>query len=141
MARRDDKLRYLSSVPLFSGCSKKDLDLISKHSEHLTVPAGKALTTEGKVGYELFLILEGKAKVTKKGREVNTLGPGDFFGELAVLDRAPRNATVTAETDLDVIMLAQRELSALLDLVPTLAHKMLVGLARRIHSIDDASIN
>ena len=141
MARRDEKLKYLSTVPLFSGCSKKDLELISKHSEHVQVSAGKALTTEGKVEYEFFMILDGKAKVVKKGKKVNTLGPGDFFGELALLDRAPRNATVTADTDLDVILLGQREFSALLDMVPTLAHKMLTGLARRIHEVDSKSLN
>ena len=141
MARRDEKLKYLASVPLFSGCSKKELELISRHSEHVQVAAGKALTKEGRVEYEFFLILDGKAKVDKGGKQVNTLGPDDFFGELALLDRAPRNATVTAETDLDVILLGQREFSGLLDTVPTLAHKMLVGLARRIHEVDSTSLN
>lgn len=141
MARRDEKLKYLSEVPLFSGCSKKELELISKHSEHIKVPAGKALTTEGKIEYEFFMIVDGKAKVVKGGKQVNTLGPGDFFGELALLDRSPRNATVTADTELDVILLGQREFSALLDTVPTLAHKMLTGLARRIHQVDNKSLN
>ena len=141
MARRDEKLKYLSSVPLFSGCSKKDLELISKHSEHLQLPAGKVLTNEGKIEYEFFMIVDGKAKVERGGKQVNTLGPGDFFGELALLDRAPRNATVTADTDIDVILLGQREFSALLDMVPTLAHKMLTGLARRIHEVDAKSLN
>lgn len=141
MARREDVLGYLTKAPLFSACSKKDLALVSKHSEHLIIKAGTEMTTEGRTGYEFYVIIEGKAKVTRAGREVNVLGPGDSFGELSLLDRAPRNATVTAETDIDAVILGQREFNALLDLVPTMAHKLLVGLARRIHDIDAQKVN
>ncbi|HUP84652.1 MAG TPA: cyclic nucleotide-binding domain-containing protein [Acidimicrobiales bacterium] len=141
MARREDVLGYLTRTPLFSACSKKDLALVSKHSEHLKLPAGTEMTTEGRVGYEFYVIVDGKATVSKKGKPVATLGPGDAFGELSLLDRAPRNATVTADTDIDVVLLGQREFNALLDLVPTLAHKLLVGLARRIHEVDNAAVN
>jgi CRP-like cAMP-binding protein len=140
MARRDEKLKYLAEVPLFSGCSKKDIELVARHAEHVKFEAGKALITEGRVGYDFFLILDGKARVERGGKEVAKIGPGDFFGELSLLDRAPRNATVVAETELDTIVLGQREFSGLLDTVPTLAHKMLVGLARRIHEIDAKTI-
>jgi CRP-like cAMP-binding protein len=99
------------------------------------------MTTEGRVGYEFYVILDGKASVERDGREVNILGPGDFFGELSLLDRAPRNATVTAVTDVETVMLGQREFSAALDLVPSLAHKLLIGLARRIHTIEDQRVN
>ena len=141
MARRDAVLGHLTGTPLFSACSKKDLALVSKHSEHLKVPAGTEMTTEGKVGYEFYVIIDGKATVAKKGKQVAVLGPGDSFGELSLLDRAPRNATVTADTDLDVVLLGQREFNALLDVVPTLAHKLLVGLARRIHEVDNQKVN
>ena len=141
MARREDVLGYLTRTPLFSACSKKDLQLVSKHSEHLKVPAGTAMTTEGKIGYEFYVIIDGKASVTKKGQQVNMLGPGDSFGELSLLDRAPRNATVTAETECDVVLLGQREFNALLDIVPTMAHKLLIGLARRIHEVDSQKVN
>ncbi len=141
MARRDDVLAYLTKVPLFSACSKKDLALVAKHSEHLTIPAGTEMTTEGRVGYEFYVIIDGKATVHRNGRKVNTIGPGESFGELSLLDRAPRNATVKAETSIDALILGQREFSALLDLVPTLAHKLLVGLARRIHQVDSKTVN
>ena len=141
MARRDDVLSYLTKVPLFSACSKKDLATVSKHSEHLTLPAGTQMTTEGRVGYEFYVIIDGKATVARGGKQVAVLGPGDSFGELSLLDRAPRNATVTAETDVDVLILGQREFSALLDLVPTMAHKLLIGLARRIHDVDSQKVN
>lgn len=141
MARRDDVLTHLTKVPLFSACSKKDLALISKHSEHLKIPAGTEMTTEGRVGYEFYIIVDGKATVHRNGRKVNTLGAGDAFGELSLLDRAPRNATIKAETEVDAVVLGQREFSALLDIVPTLAHKLLVGLARRIHDMDAKQVN
>ena len=141
MARREDVLGYLTGTPLFSACSKKDLALVSKHSEHLKIPAGTEMTTEGKVGYEFYVIIDGKATVTKKGKQVALLGPGDSFGELSLLDRSPRNATVTADSDMDIVLLGQREFNALLDLVPTLAHKLLIGLARRIHEVDNEKVN
>ena len=141
MARRDDVLGYLTKVPLFSACSKKDLARVAKHSEHLTIPAGREMTTEGRVGYEFYVIIDGKATVTRDGKQVAILGPGDSFGELSLLDRAPRNATVSAETDVDALILGQREFSALLDLVPTMAHKLLIGLARRIHDVDAQKVN
>ena len=141
MARREDVLSHLTRVPLFSACSKKDLAMISKHSEHLSIPAGTEMTTEGRVGYEFYVIVDGKATVTRGGKQVAVLGPGDSFGELSLLDRAPRNATVTAETAIDAVILGQREFSALLDIIPTLAHKLLTGLARRIHEVDAQKVN
>ena len=141
MARREDVLAHLTKVPLFSAVSKKDLATISKYSEHLTIKAGTEMTTEGRVGYEFYVIIDGKASVTRGGTQVAVLGPGDSFGELSLLDRAPRNATVTAETDIDAVILGQREFSALLDIVPTLAHKLLIGLARRIHDVDAQKVN
>lgn len=141
MARREAVLGHLTRTPLFSACAKKDLALVSKHSEHLEIPAGTEMTTEGRVGYEFYVIVDGQATVTRKGKQVAVLGPGDSFGELSLLDRAPRNATVTASTDMDVVLLGQREFNALLDLVPTLAHKLLIGLARRIHEVDAEKVN
>ena len=141
MKRREDVVAYLGRVPLFSACTKKDLQHIAKYSDRVQVPAGTKLTQEGRVGYEFYVILDGKVSVSRDGREVNTLGPGDAFGELALLDRAPRNATVEAVTEVDALVMGQREFTAALDVVPTLAHKLLVGLARRIHDIDAHAVN
>lgn len=141
MARREDLYQYLTKVPLFSACTKKDLALVAKHSEHVTIPAGTEMTKEGAVGYEFYVILDGKASVKRGRKQLNVLGPGDFFGELSLLDRAPRNATVTAVTDIDAVVLGQREFNAALDVVPALAHKLLTGLARRIHAIDSQRVN
>ena len=91
--------------------------------------------SEGAAGAEFFVILEGTAKVTRHGQEVATLGPGDFFGDLALLDRAPRNATITAETPMELVVLGQREFAGLIDEVPGFAHKLLAGLARRLRAV------
>jgi CRP-like cAMP-binding protein len=121
---------------MFSACSRRDLQLIARHAENITVPAGKVLMQEGRNGDEFFIVANGKAAVTRNGREVAVLGAGDCFGELALLDRAPRNATVTATTDLEVFILGRREFNGLLAEVPTLSHKLMVGMARRLHELD-----
>lgn len=141
MKRREDVLAHLGNVPLFSACTKKDLQHIEKYSERVQIPAGTKMTQEGRVGYEFYVILDGKASVVREGREITTLGAGDSFGELALLDRAPRNATVQAVTEVDALVMGQREFTAALDVVPTLAHKLLIGLARRIHEIDAHAVN
>ncbi|MBW3614794.1 MAG: cyclic nucleotide-binding domain-containing protein [Actinobacteria bacterium] len=141
MKRREEVVDYLTQVPLFSACSKKDLALIARHSDRITMPAGTAITKEGRVGYEFFILLEGKASVERAGKKIATLGPGDFFGELSLLHRAPRNATVAAVGDVEVLVLGQREFSGLLEAVPSLAHKLLAGLARRIHDTEAGEAN
>jgi CRP-like cAMP-binding protein len=127
-------------VPLFSACSKRDLQLVARRAEDVKVDAGKVLVSEGATGSEFFVILDGRAKVTKRGKRVATLGPGAFFGDLALLDRAPRNATVTAETPMELVVLGQREFAGIIDEVPGFAHKLLAGLARRLREADAASV-
>jgi CRP-like cAMP-binding protein len=141
MAKRGDSFAdVLVSVPLFSACSKKDLGLVAKRAEDVKVEAGKVLVSEGAAGAEFFVIIEGTAKVTRHGQEVAKLGAGDFFGDLALLDRAPRNATITAETPMELVVLGQREFSALIDEVPGFAHKLLAGLARRLRDNDAKTV-
>jgi CRP-like cAMP-binding protein len=130
----------LAEVPLFSACSKKDLQLLSKRTERVHVPPGKVLVREGAAGAEFFVILAGEAEVSRHGRGVATLGPGDFFGDLALLDRAPRNATVTAKTEMELAVLGQREFAAMIDEVPGFAHKLLSGLAHRLREFDAKTV-
>ena len=101
---------------------------------------GKVLASEGSAGSEFFVIVDGKARVTRRGKKIAELGPGSFFGELALLDRAPRNATIVAETPMEVLVLGQREFAALIDEVPGFAHKVLAGLARRLREADAQSV-
>ena len=98
--------------------------------------AGEPLVREGDVGHEFYIIVDGKATVSRGGRELATLGPGDFFGELALLDGHRRNATVTSATPLDVLCVGQQEFAALLSDLPQLSRKLLTGMARRLHELD-----
>ena len=140
MARNDEFMDALASVPLFSACSRKDLGLVAKRAEDVKVDGGKVLVSEGAAGAEFFVIIEGTAKVARHGQEVAKLGPGTFFGDLALLDRAPRNATITAETPMELVVLGQREFAALIDEVPGFAHKLLAGLARRLRENDAKTV-
>lgn len=141
MARggKDNKLDQLAQVRLFSACNKKELALIGKASDEIRVPAGKVLCEQGKPGFEFYLILEGEATVRRNNKKVATLGPGGSFGELALLTRMPRNATVEAATDMNVLILGQREFSGLLDEVPGMAHKLLSSMAQRLSEADAKS--
>jgi CRP/FNR family cyclic AMP-dependent transcriptional regulator len=137
---RDTKLTHLSNVRLFSALSNRELVRIGRVAEEVKVPAGKVLVQEGTSGREFFLILEGQATVRRNGRKVATLGPGQYFGELALLDRSPRNATVEADTAMTLIVLGQREFSGLLDEIPGLAHKILRSMAARLREADARAV-
>jgi CRP-like cAMP-binding protein len=141
MAAESDYIKHLGEVALFSACSRKELQLIAKRSTPTNVAKGKTLTTEGSAGREFFVIDSGTAVVRKGGRKVNTLGPGQWFGELALLDNAPRSATVVAETDMEVLVLTRPEFTGLLDEVPGLARKLLTGLARRVREADARGVH
>lgn len=137
---KGDYLNHLAEVPLFAACGKNDLKLIARRAENVQVKEGKELVAEGKPGHEFFVIADGMATVKRKGKKVASLKKGDYFGELALLDRAPRNATIVAATDMELFILGQREFSGLLDEVPGLAHKLLTGMARRLREHDSRSV-
>jgi CRP-like cAMP-binding protein len=135
MAARSKDLD-LKSIWLFSSCTGSELRKIRGSLDEVEVPAGKVLVEQGRIGMEFFLIVDGTAAVTRSGKKVATLGPGAHFGELALLDRRPRSASVTSETDMDVLVLSQRQFNTLLEAVPTIARKMLAALADRLREAD-----
>ncbi len=136
MTRRGELSEGLARVPLFSACSKRDLGIVARHTEVLTVVQGTALTEEGTLGDAFFVILEGQATVRRRGRTVSRLGPGGWFGELAVLDPAPRDASVLAETPMTVGVIGARVFRAMVRDVPALTEKLLRGMARRLREAD-----
>jgi CRP-like cAMP-binding protein len=140
MPRRDAFLNHLAQVPLFSALSKKELQLVARRAEDVKVDAGRILVSEGSTGSEFFVIIDGTATVSRHGRKVASLGAGDAFGELALLDKAPRNATVTAQTEMELVVLGQREFGGLIDEVPGFARKLLAGMARRLRDSDAKSV-
>lgn len=133
---REQYLDHLASVPLFAGCTTKELRDIAKATVELTLDEGREFVTQGEVGREAFVIVEGTADVLRGGKKIATLGAGDCVGELALLDHGPRTATVVAATPMTVLVLGPREFSGLLDEVPTLNHKILAALASRVRQLD-----
>jgi CRP-like cAMP-binding protein len=135
------KLEHLGRTWLFSTCNKKELGLIGRASDEVSVDAGRLLTEEGKPGFEFFLILDGKAAVSRSGRKVATLRPGQYFGELSLLSRKPRDATVTSETPMQLLVLDQRQFDGIMDQVPGLAHKLMIAMAERLREADTKTLN
>jgi cAMP-dependent protein kinase regulator len=133
---KDHYENYLRAVPVFSACSQKELSNIASVIERLDVRAGDVLVHEGARASEFFIILSGEAQVTRQGQFLATLSPGRHFGELALLDPAPRNATVAMTTDGEVLVLTQREFFSLLHDVPGLVRQLLTGLAQRVHTLE-----
>jgi CRP/FNR family transcriptional regulator, cyclic AMP receptor protein len=133
---RDAKLELLSNVPLFSACSTRDLRRIAALVDEIEVPEGKVLIRQGEPGWECFVIAEGKAKATMRGLGSAALGPGDVVGEMSLLDQGPRSATVTAGTDMRLLVLSSRSFSALIDDVPLVARRIMAGLAGRVRDAE-----
>ena len=133
MARisRDTKVDALSRTPLFEGLSRRELEEIARSSEDMDVEAGRVLCREGGLGQEFFVITEGEAEVRRGGRRRGVLGPGDFFGEIALIERSPRTATVTASTPLRFFVLTRRSFWSTLERNPAVERKILRALARR----------
>jgi CRP-like cAMP-binding protein len=121
----------LSRVPLFAACPRRDLRAIAMLGTELEMSAGSVLTTEGAEGSEFFLVRAGTARCVRNGRKVATFGPGDFFGETALLANAPRTATVTAVSEMTVVVFDRREFSSLLASSPNIAGKLLKAFAER----------
>jgi CRP-like cAMP-binding protein len=133
---RDPKLERLGQVRLFSACSKRELSRIAALTEEVDVPAGKVLMRQGDPGREAFVILEGTARATVRGKKSTRMGPGACFGEMALLHSAPRSATVTAETDMHLAVLNSREFSTLIEDVPSVARKVLAAMAERLRDVE-----
>jgi CRP/FNR family transcriptional regulator, cyclic AMP receptor protein len=127
----------ISNVPLFSGLSDRELRSLAQRAEQVSVPKQTALVTEGATGVEFFVLLSGAAKITRRGRTLRKLGPGDSFGELALIAGTPRRATVTTTEPSEVMVLVRRDFIALLDEFPRMARKMLTSLAAWVAERED----
>jgi CRP-like cAMP-binding protein len=138
---REQYLDHLAKVPLFSGFTTKELRDVAKATVELTLDEGKEFVSQGDVGREAFIIVEGTADVLRNGSKIAELGPGGIVGELALLDHGPRTASVVAASPLTVLVLGPREFSGLLDEVPTLTHKILAWLASRVRELDSKNFS
>jgi CRP/FNR family transcriptional regulator, cyclic AMP receptor protein len=126
-----ERIEMLAAVPLLSACTKKELRQIAGLCTEVMVTDGEVLTEQGRSAREFFLVLDGQARCLVDATPVASFGPGDYFGEMALLDDGPRHATVIAEGPMDVLVLESREFWRLLNAAPSIAKKLLVTLARR----------
>ncbi len=132
MLHRNQKVELIKRVPLFSGLSKRELHEIASLADEIDLREGKVLTQQGKSAREFFVLLEGNADVSKDGRRINQLGDGDFFGEIALISRSPRTATVTATTPVRALVITDRSFRRLLEESPQIQLKVLEALAERL---------
>lgn len=130
----------LKGVQMFSSCTDKELAQIARACDQVEVAPGTVVVEEGAVGKDFYLIVAGEASVSRGGRTVATVAPGGYFGELSLLDEAPRSATVTATTAMTLIKLGRAEFSAVLDSWPGVAHKLLKQMARRLRLADAQAV-
>lgn len=135
----DRDLQQLQRVPLFSACDAQQLGKVDQLVERYEARDGEVVVRQGEPGHELYVLVDGTAVVTRDDVPVAMLDAGQYFGELAVLDGAPRDATVTMTSPGRLLVLQQRELFALLETQPAVARRLLVGLARRLHEADRLS--
>jgi CRP-like cAMP-binding protein len=127
-------IRHFRVIPLFGSVSKKGLRSIIQASTEIDIREGKVLVREGQSDRDLYVILRGTASVTRDGKRLRELVPGDFFGEMALLHGAPRTATVTARTDMRVVVLGWREMSVILEREPAIARRLLEAMAGRVRA-------
>jgi CRP/FNR family cyclic AMP-dependent transcriptional regulator len=137
MGRNDAVITRLAEIAIFAGCSKKELQEISKLMTEVDVKEGHALTTEGERGSEFGVVLSGTATVSQAGKTVATLEIGGHYGEMALIDDGPRTATIIASSPMSIAVVARPEFGQLLDEAPTLALAIMRGLARRLRELDE----
>jgi CRP/FNR family cyclic AMP-dependent transcriptional regulator len=128
----NQKVDLISKVPLFSRLSKKELRALAMLADEIDLREGKQMTRQGAPGREFFVLLDGTADVEKSGRRINRLGPGDFFGEIALVSREPRTATVTATSPVRTLVITDRSFRRLLDESPQVKTKVMQAMAQRL---------
>ncbi len=134
----DRKSELLSTARLFDGVDPTGMDRIAAAALQIDVPAGHVIARQGEIGTGFFVVIEGSARVVRDGETVATIGPGDFFGELSVLDGRPRTAQVIAEGPTTCLALASWDFEAILLDQPQVTLAILRGLAARLRDLTEA---
>lgn len=139
MSRTRDIEAHIAEVDLFRALSKRQVKRLASAAKELTHPAGRAVSTEGLGALAFHYILDGTASVTRDGRELRTLGPGDYFGEISMIDGKPRSATVTAASPMKVLAIPHADFEEVLDEDPELARHLLRTLCARLREAESRS--
>jgi CRP-like cAMP-binding protein len=134
-APMDRRIDLLRRVPLFAAQGERGMDEIARLVRVVDVPAGRSLTREGEPGSDFFVIAEGSVRIEREGRLLRTLGPGDFLGEIALIDGGPRTATATTVSNAQLLVIAQREFGVLMERFPEIQETVLLTLADRVRRL------
>ena len=135
----DQKLELLERVPLFAGIPREQLDEIGRIVDEVEVPAGTALTHEGRHEGYFFVVVAGTVRIERGGRTINTIGPGDFLGEIALLDGGPRTATATTESPCSLLSMTHKRFHELLESSPPVRTAVLEAVGLRLRALDAES--
>ena len=141
MADKDPKLEHLRRVPLFSRCDGLSLADIARLSDEVDVADGHTLMRQGALGSEFFLIVDGRVRIERDGATINTLGPGDFLGEIALLAEERRTATAVTEGPAKVLVLTRGAFMSLLDTSAGIRSAVLEALGARIRHLEPDSLD
>jgi CRP/FNR family cyclic AMP-dependent transcriptional regulator len=136
LRRRDLTLQRLRSVPLFQGLSKRDVSRILSIGDEVEFLAGQTIVEKGLQAQDFYLVLQGRAKLTVPGRKRGTLGPGDYFGEISVLDGGPRSANIVAETRIRLLRIDRRNFIPVLDRYGSIGRKILTEMCGRLRAAE-----
>jgi CRP-like cAMP-binding protein len=135
LTQHTSKQDLIQTIPLFSDASRRELEELARIADVIDLPAGKRLMREGDRGREFFALLEGTADVTRRGQLLSTLGPGDFFGEIALVSRVPRTATVVTTSPAQALVIAEQSFERMLQLDPDIRLRVLGSLAERMATV------
>lgn len=138
---RDEKLDLLHRIPLFSGFDKRRLERLGMLADEVDVAAGKVLMRQGETGTDMMVLVRGRVAVERDGEQVNSLGPGDFFGEIALVDGGPRTATVTAAEPSTLLVITHRDFHSMMEEFPEVAGQVMNALANRVRTLDPNALH
>lgn len=138
---RDDKLELIRSVPLFSGLTDHELERVASLADIVDLPKDRVIMTQGQLGWEMFVVVTGSARVDRDGQSLGERGPGEVLGEIALLDGGPRTATVTLSQPSRLLVLARREFGELMDEFPEIRLRILETVVHRLRGLDRDAIH
>ena len=129
---RDEKLDLLRRIPLFNGFGKREIERLGMLADEVVVPDGTVLIREGDLGRDMMVLISGNVVVDRDGVRVNRLGPGDFFGEIALVNEGPRTASVTTDGPARMLVITHADFHSMMDEFPEIAAQIMHTLANRI---------
>ena len=137
----DEKLELLRTVPLFANATARELERLGMLTEEVDLPAGRVLFNQGDSAQELFIVVGGEVRVERNGTVLAVRGPGEFFGEIALVAEGERTATATCISPCQLLVLGHRDFHSLMDEFPDLKVRVLEALAKRVRTLDTVSVH